>query len=205
MPRKNVGLRSLPDESGDEELGRWLRQEAAGAMPAFSETLHRRIVAAIASRRAGADATVPAPPGRRWRQLRWAYALAGAGAVCAVLLGWRLQTLRQRANDEQRSAVGLDAASDPVAGWINQTIDRFDALGERRGQKDWLIELTGADDLASAALASLDRRFGPAKLGLQPDDLERGAQRLRGLLRPLPIDLATLGPSGDEAEAPRRE
>ena len=67
-----------------------LRREAMESRPAFSESLHRRIVGALSRRRASAAAAPLRPPVSRHWWRRAAAALAAACLLSAALLGHRL-------------------------------------------------------------------------------------------------------------------
>ena len=76
---------SKRDPSNEERLlGELLEGEAAESRPAFSESLHHRVLSTAKQRLAVAPAVAP----HRRRGL--AFALAAACVLCAVAIGWQV-------------------------------------------------------------------------------------------------------------------
>jgi hypothetical protein len=81
---------SKENESAEERLlVERLRREAIESRPAFSESLHQRIVRAVEQRRATVAEDVKPVVSRRWSR-GLATALAAACLLCAVVIGWQL-------------------------------------------------------------------------------------------------------------------
>jgi hypothetical protein len=89
----------------ESRLGRRLRREALESRPAFSETLHRRILARIEPRRLQYRSSDV----RRKRSLM--AVAAAACLLCAVAIGWRLGEMRRA-----QMAIADSAAESPLGG-----------------------------------------------------------------------------------------
>jgi hypothetical protein len=72
------------------------RREAIESRPAFSESLHRRILCAVRQHHAAVISVGDrAALARRWRR-GWATALAAACVLCAAAISWQLSGSAQR-------------------------------------------------------------------------------------------------------------
>jgi hypothetical protein len=142
----------------------WLRREAAESRPVFSETLHRRILAAVerhgTESNADSDLEIVAlnQAAARRRKRSIMALVAAACLLCAMAIGWQL--------NEMRESQRLLAAKSPMA--------------------DFLV----VNDLADSAVAGLDGLAASVELTLPPGDLSSDVQSTaEALMQRLPVDL----------------
>jgi len=77
-----------PQTHDEKALARRLKQEAAGTWPEFSESLHDRIVEAVAEEQARLKTVSAAPTSNRRRRLAFAAALTAACLILVVVMSW---------------------------------------------------------------------------------------------------------------------
>jgi hypothetical protein len=155
----------LSDMASESALREQLRREAAQSRPEFSETLCRRILAAVHERRTERGAAGDSAPlalrqtdAQRRRKRTFMACAAAACFLCAVAIGWRL--------NEMRESRRLLAAKSPMA--------------------DFLV----VNELADSAVAGLDGLAASVELTLPPTDLSADVQSTaEALMQRLPVDL----------------
>jgi hypothetical protein len=143
-------------------LGERLRREAMESRPAFSESLHRRIVCAVKQHHAAVASLVAGPTvSRRWPRVL-AAALA-ACVLCAAAIGWQLV--------ENASRQGVGKGMRPVHGTS-------------------LADLPSINDLTGKAVGRLDNLTVSATLEPQTTPLKHDARSVASVfLDRLPIDV----------------
>jgi hypothetical protein len=118
--------------SNEEELlAERLRREAIESRPAFSESLHRRILRDVRQHHAAAATLVAGPAvARRWPRVL-AAVLAAACLLGAVAVGWQLMenASRQSRIEEIRSLAGPTLNKLPSIGDLtDRTVGKLDKL-----------------------------------------------------------------------------
>jgi hypothetical protein len=150
-----------------------LRREASESRPAFSETLHDRIISAIgrcrteeATMLGGADIPV-CRPGYHGEK-RWPARAAAVAAACllgAAVFGWQLS---------QRENVRPPVESSPPAVAAAATV----------------ANLSPIDELAGSTMENLDGLIASSSVVPQSAELAHDARlAAEALLRPLPVDM----------------
>jgi hypothetical protein len=151
--------------TSESALREQLRREATESRPVFSETLHRRILAAVQERRAERATDGGSPPlashqadaQRRRKRTLMAWA-AAACFLCAAAIGWQLSEMRESRR--------------PLA------------------KKSPMADLLVVNDLADSAVAGLDGLAASVELTLPPPDLSADVQSTaEALMQRLPVDL----------------
>jgi hypothetical protein len=110
-------------------LAERLRREAIESRPAFSESLHQRILRATKQHHAVMASLVSGPTVRRRWPRMLAAALAAACLLCAVAIGWRLMLDASRRGPVEKMPVDQAKIKLPSIGDLtDHTLGRLDHL-----------------------------------------------------------------------------
>jgi hypothetical protein len=141
-------------------LGERLRREATDSRPAFSESLHQRILTAVRRHHAAEAGTADRPVVSRRRGRGLAAALAAACVLCAAAIGWQLM-----------KQPGTVETVQPVA-------------------KASIADLPSIDDLTGQAVVGLDRLAVSVAFEPQATHLKHDARSVANVfLDRLPVDV----------------
>ncbi|MEN6450761.1 MAG: hypothetical protein ABFC96_09735 [Thermoguttaceae bacterium] len=167
QPTKESTLRPR----GLDPLADRLRQEAIETWPRFSESLHQRVLEAVAERRAEMPPRSASSASRIRRPRGLVSLLTAACVLCAAVVGWRVYDGRIRA---MRNAV----IEQHVGDFVTQMVSHWPPT-------DW----AGSDD-AENGTASVGDLICSGGLSSQTDHLADDARSAADtLLRRLPIDM----------------
>jgi hypothetical protein len=143
-----------------QALRKRLQREAAESWPDYSETLHRRILAAVKRRRA--EELPRRLPAASRRSGRWAAVLAAACLLGAVAIGWRPTARISPQNSTDQDA--LAATGDPLNFLTPKVVE---ATG---------VDLSLLDELAAGSVDDLDHRILSAAVAWSPRRCSNGSR-----------------------------
>jgi hypothetical protein len=174
----------------EQALRQRLRQEAVESRPAYSESLHRRIMSAVLQQRQETIVVASVPLRNLPRRSRFVLAMAAACLLCAVAIG-RLVTepTLQPAVAPQPDAI--TAMTDPSA---TSPVDATNAVLSENIQP--VENVTQVEELANQAQEQLnDITTASTAMALRTDDLHHDTQLAAEILLgalPLPTEIENL-------------
>ncbi len=161
----------------EQALREQLRREAMEAWPAYSETLHKRIISAVKRRRMQEAVVSSRAPTAVRRQAGLAAVFAAACLLCAVVLGWRLMP-RGPQQDIMEGNPPI-AASDPLK-----------SSSPPAAVEATIAGLPPIDELAGSTMAKLNGLIVSAVVAPQSANLKHDTRlAAEMLIERLPVDV----------------